>query len=170
MSDFTNPLPAASYPHGPATSVEAWHIRHELITALAALPPRQRQVMPWTFSGYTPAETATSTWAAQSAKCGLLLDGYLDRVDDVLATRLNGTREPDAIVRAMEVLQLSITDFTGADLAGLDLRGVRWSVLTTRWPPEWADVVREASVPVDPDHRPDLYEVGDDPRVRHAMW
>jgi hypothetical protein len=75
----------------------------------------------------------------------------------------------------MEVLQLSITDFTGADLAGLDLhgidlRGVRWSVLTRRWPPEWADIVREASVPVDPDHRPDLYEVGDDPRVRHAVW
>lgn len=41
-----------------AIPTEAWHRRHELVTALAALPPRQRQVMAWTLSGYTPAEIA----------------------------------------------------------------------------------------------------------------
>lgn len=42
-----------------ATPTNAWHVRHELITALAELPLRQRQVMAWTLSGYTPAEIAT---------------------------------------------------------------------------------------------------------------
>lgn len=37
---------------------DAWHMRHELIVALAALPPKQRQIMAWTFSGYTPTEIA----------------------------------------------------------------------------------------------------------------
>jgi RNA polymerase sigma factor (sigma-70 family) len=35
-----------------------WQIEHDLITALKALPPRQRQVMAWTFFGYTPSEIA----------------------------------------------------------------------------------------------------------------
>lgn len=38
--------------------IGAWSIRHELITALERLPHRQRQVMAWTFSGYTPSEIA----------------------------------------------------------------------------------------------------------------
>jgi RNA polymerase sigma factor (sigma-70 family) len=50
--------PEAPTPLLRATPTNAWHIRHELITALAALPPRQRQVMAWTLSGYTPAEIA----------------------------------------------------------------------------------------------------------------
>lgn len=42
-----------------AAPTNAWHVRHELITALAALPPRQRQVMAWTFASFTPEEIAT---------------------------------------------------------------------------------------------------------------
>lgn len=41
-----------------AAPTDAWHTRHELIVALAALPPKQRQIMAWTLSGYTPAEIA----------------------------------------------------------------------------------------------------------------
>ncbi|SMD11666.1 RNA polymerase sigma factor [Kibdelosporangium aridum] len=41
-----------------ATPADAWHERHELITALARLPTRQRQVMAWRLSGYTPLEIA----------------------------------------------------------------------------------------------------------------
>jgi RNA polymerase sigma-70 factor (ECF subfamily) len=48
--------PQAPSPLLRATPTDAWLIRHELITALAALPPRQRQVMAWTLSGYTPTE------------------------------------------------------------------------------------------------------------------
>jgi RNA polymerase sigma factor (sigma-70 family) len=52
---------AADPPRSPllgATPTDAWHLRQELITALAALPARQRQVMAWTLSGYTPTEIA----------------------------------------------------------------------------------------------------------------
>lgn len=48
--------PAAPSPLLRATPTDAWHVRHELIAALAALPSKQRQVMAWTLSGYTPAE------------------------------------------------------------------------------------------------------------------
>jgi DNA-directed RNA polymerase specialized sigma24 family protein len=56
--DLTADLAAPS-PLLRAVPADAWHVRHELITALGMLPPRQRQVMAWTFSGYTPAEIAT---------------------------------------------------------------------------------------------------------------
>jgi RNA polymerase sigma-70 factor (ECF subfamily) len=52
---------AADPPRSPLLGTiptDAWHLRHELITALAALPARQRQVMAWTLSGYTPTEIA----------------------------------------------------------------------------------------------------------------
>jgi RNA polymerase sigma-70 factor (ECF subfamily) len=52
---------AADPPHSPllgAIPTDGWHLRHELITALAALPERQRQIMAWTLSGYTPTEIA----------------------------------------------------------------------------------------------------------------
>jgi RNA polymerase sigma factor (sigma-70 family) len=40
------------------TSVEAWEQRHEVLSLLDRLPPRQRQVMAWSLDGYTPAEIA----------------------------------------------------------------------------------------------------------------
>lgn len=41
-----------------AIPTDAWHQRQELITGLSALPPRQRQVMAWALSGYSPTEIA----------------------------------------------------------------------------------------------------------------
>lgn len=50
--------PPAPNPLLRATPTDAWHTRQELIVALATLPPRQRQVLAWTLSGFTPAEIA----------------------------------------------------------------------------------------------------------------
>jgi RNA polymerase sigma factor (sigma-70 family) len=36
-----------------------WEERHEILGLLAQLPPRQRQVMAWTYDGYSPSEIAT---------------------------------------------------------------------------------------------------------------
>jgi len=41
----------------PAPAAE-WEQRHEVLRVISQLPPRQRQVMAWTFDGYTPAEIA----------------------------------------------------------------------------------------------------------------
>lgn len=38
--------------------IEGWELRHDLVRALAQLPPRQRQVMAWTLAGHTPSEIA----------------------------------------------------------------------------------------------------------------
>ncbi len=38
---------------------ETWEGRHELLTALNRLSPRQRQVMAWTLDGHGPAEIAS---------------------------------------------------------------------------------------------------------------
>jgi hypothetical protein len=37
--------------------------------------------------------------------------------------------------------------------------------LTTRWPPGWEDPIREASIQLDPDQHPELYEIRNDPRI-----
>jgi RNA polymerase sigma factor (sigma-70 family) len=42
----------------PSFDVEKWELRHEILSGLRALPPRQRQVMAWTLDGYTPTEIA----------------------------------------------------------------------------------------------------------------
>lgn len=39
--------------------IEGWELRHDLVRALAQLPPRQRQAMAWTLAGHTPSEIAT---------------------------------------------------------------------------------------------------------------
>jgi hypothetical protein len=67
-----------------------------------------------------------------------------------------------------------VSDFTSADLSdveldGVELRGVRWSLSTTRWPAGWQEFVLETSVPIDPGPHPDLYQVQDDPRIRHIV-
>ncbi|OLF15894.1 hypothetical protein [Actinophytocola xanthii] len=70
-----------------------------------------------------------------------------------------------SIVRTREDLVHALADFSGVDLAELELEsanlaGVRWSS-TTVWPPGWAERIRERSVQV----APDLFEVREDPRV-----
>jgi RNA polymerase sigma-70 factor (ECF subfamily) len=42
----------------PGADVAAFEQRHEVLRLLALLPPRQRQVMAWTYDGYTPMEIA----------------------------------------------------------------------------------------------------------------
>jgi hypothetical protein len=75
----------------------------------------------------------------------------------------------------LAVVLTAVTDFTTADLTYLDVRniddlqGVQWSDVTTRWPPEWEDTIRAASVQIDPDQRPDLYEIREVPRVPHTV-
>lgn len=41
-----------------ATDIERWEQRHDIVSGLAQLPPRQRQIMAWTLSDYRPAEIA----------------------------------------------------------------------------------------------------------------
>jgi RNA polymerase sigma-70 factor (ECF subfamily) len=38
--------------------IEHWEQQHHLVTVLASLPPRQRQVLAWTLYDHTPAEIA----------------------------------------------------------------------------------------------------------------
>jgi hypothetical protein len=79
------------------------------------------------------------------------------------------------LAKDIAVVLVAVTDFTTADLTYLDVRniddlqGVQWSDVTTRWPPEWEDTIRAASVQIDPDQRPDLYEIREVPRVPHTV-
>lgn len=90
---------------------------------------------------------------------------------------LLGTAPPAVqvkIVGALRMFVRMVTDFTDTDLTdldlhGIDLRGMQWSTLTTRWPPDWEREVRDASVQIDPEGRPDLYEVKGYPRLRHTV-
>lgn len=79
-------------------------------------------------------------------------------------------QEMYAKVRAM---RQALNDFTQADLTsveldGVDLRGVQWSILTTRWPTGWETPILNMSVQIN-SNRQDLYEVRDDPRVPHTV-
>lgn len=74
------------------------------------------------------------------------------------------------LVEDITALDAAVTDFTTAnlihvDLRGINLQGVRWSALTTQWPPEWLFPIRIASVQIDPNRRPDLYEIRDNHRL-----
>lgn len=44
-----------------------WEQRHEILCLLAGLPWRQRQVMAWTFDGFTPSEIATELGVSPAA-------------------------------------------------------------------------------------------------------
>lgn len=51
----------------PSADAEAWINRHDLVSALDRLPPRQRQVMAWNIAGYSPAEIATEVGISADA-------------------------------------------------------------------------------------------------------
>ncbi|MEU8786104.1 sigma-70 family RNA polymerase sigma factor [Streptomyces sp. NPDC048637] len=50
------PEPTSLLPRPDA--VTEWEVRHDTLGMLSGLPPRQRQVLAWTLSGYTPSEIA----------------------------------------------------------------------------------------------------------------
>lgn len=80
--------PAALTPLLRSNPTQAWHLRHEVIGALAELPPRQRQVMAWRLSGYKPQEIATELQLSNDTVRSTL---YLAR--RALATRLQEREE-----------------------------------------------------------------------------
>jgi hypothetical protein len=97
------------------------------------------------------------------------LDLDLDLIDRFLRMNEPTTARDLAhsVHLAREELQHVVSDFSGVDLADVDLTmvslgGVRWSS-GTRWPRGWEAVVREQSVKVGVD----LFEVREDPWV---MW
>ncbi|WP_125728331.1 hypothetical protein [Kibdelosporangium aridum] len=94
----------------------------------------------------------------------------LDR-DDV---RFQALRNPRELAGGITRLDAVISDFTNADLThvglrGINLHGVRWSSFHTRWPLDWEDPIRHASIQVAPERRPDLYEIRDEPRIRYSQ-
>lgn len=94
----------------------------------------------------------------------------LDR-DDI---RFQALRSPRELADGIARLDAVISDFTNADLThvglrGINLQGVRWSSSHTRWPLDWEDPIRHASVQIAPERRPDLYEIRDEPQVRYSQ-
>ncbi|RCH59585.1 sigma-70 family RNA polymerase sigma factor [Streptomyces sp. SDr-06] len=59
------PEPTALLPHPEALA--EWEEHQEILRVLRGLPPRQRQVLAWTLSGYSPAEIAEELHIAPEA-------------------------------------------------------------------------------------------------------
>ncbi|MGW5159326.1 sigma-70 family RNA polymerase sigma factor [Nonomuraea wenchangensis] len=53
-----DPLPEATALLPRPQDAADWEARHDLLRVLEILPPRQRQILAWTFSSYTPTEIA----------------------------------------------------------------------------------------------------------------
>ncbi|QUI29459.1 sigma-70 family RNA polymerase sigma factor [Streptomyces alfalfae] len=51
-------LPESSSLQPETDGVAEWEARHDALRLLSFLPPRQRQIMSWTLSGFTPGEIA----------------------------------------------------------------------------------------------------------------
>lgn len=71
-------------------------------------------------------------------------------------------RTDDPYLLLARELDLTRCDFTEADLravdlTGLPLAGVRWSVVATRWPPDWQVWIEAHSMEI----APDLFEIRD---------
>jgi RNA polymerase sigma factor (sigma-70 family) len=64
-------------------NVTEWEEHHEILRVLSLLPPRQRQVLAWTFDGYSPAEIgeilgiSSETVRANLLKARRALAGHL---------------------------------------------------------------------------------------------
>lgn len=81
-------LPKHSLLWPSSIDVETWEQRHEVLRILDRLPLRQRQVMAWTFDGYTPAEIATELQITADAVRASLM-----KARRTLAAYLSTTRE-----------------------------------------------------------------------------
>ncbi|WP_369036274.1 RNA polymerase sigma factor [Streptomyces adonidis] len=53
-----DPLPEPMSPLLRPNAVAEWEARHDVLQQVKALPPRQRQVLAWTISEFTPSEIA----------------------------------------------------------------------------------------------------------------
>ncbi|MDT3443824.1 sigma-70 family RNA polymerase sigma factor [Pseudofrankia sp. BMG5.37] len=80
--------PAASVPTPPgSTGIDALVDTHEVVALFAQLPMRQRQVMAWTFDGFTPAEI--------SAELGLSAEAVRASLYKARATLVRLRKEAD---------------------------------------------------------------------------
>jgi RNA polymerase sigma factor (sigma-70 family) len=87
----TEEIPVEQIPDGrpllaPQTNVGDWEQQHDILRALAVLPPRQRQVMAWTFDGYSPSEIAAELQLTAEA-----VRSNLRKARQTLAAHLGGT-------------------------------------------------------------------------------
>jgi RNA polymerase sigma factor (sigma-70 family) len=57
------------------TEAAAWEQQREILRVLQSLPPRQRQVMAWTFDGYSPSEIADELKMTSEAVRASLMKG-----------------------------------------------------------------------------------------------
>jgi len=72
----------------PLINVEVWEQRHDVLRMLDRLPPRQREVMAWTFEGYTPTEIAVELDStAEAVRANLM------KARRALAKYLSGTED-----------------------------------------------------------------------------
>jgi RNA polymerase sigma-70 factor (ECF subfamily) len=91
QEDPTDPLPTVHTPLLPIdTDLDALTGRHEVLRLLALLPPRQRQVMAWTYDGYHPTEIAQELALTPEAVRASLL-----KARRTLAEYLAGGKEAD---------------------------------------------------------------------------
>lgn len=113
-------------------------------------------------ASYLAHRTAGSTIDATVAQILTALEDGI-RHADIHGVHLLG----EELVRLLS--DFTSEDLTDVELAGAELRGVRWSLTNTRWPAGWQQPMLEASAPVVSGRKPDLYEVRDDPRVHDVV-
>ncbi|MFF5924190.1 RNA polymerase sigma factor [Streptomyces flavochromogenes] len=58
VEEPADPLPELAPPNLRIDAIQEWETRHHVVRVVSALPPRQRQVLAWTLSGFTPKEIA----------------------------------------------------------------------------------------------------------------
>src|SRR5262249_50643878 len=85
--DVPEPTPLLQSP----SPTEEWEQRHEILRLLRSLPARQRQVMAWTFDGYTPTEIAEILGMEPAA-----VRQNLHRAPTRLAAHLDAARREDS--------------------------------------------------------------------------
>ncbi|MGV9277693.1 hypothetical protein [Streptomyces griseosporeus] len=129
------------------------HAKREIKGVLEGMPPERRM------RGLVPLELDHVAAVLRSA-----LQHLPDPADSVPPADLYGSAQAwrdlaESLQQGRRVLHEMSRDFRGADLseldlAGLHLEGVRWDS-QTRWPVNWEESVRAASVRLGPD----LYEI-----------
>lgn len=86
--DLVEDVPELSTLLPSSIDAERWEQQHEVLRVLDRLPPRQREVMAWTFEGYTPAEIAVELKITAEA-----VRANLKKARRALAKYLSGTED-----------------------------------------------------------------------------